>query len=547
MAISKIHSIKSTLRKAIDYIVNPLKTILADGTQLVSSFGCAMETADVEFTLTSNLAKKMIGDYTKTGGADVLAYHLIQSFDSKEKLTPEQCHELGKEFAEKFLKGKHEYVIATHIDKGHLHNHIIFNSTSFVDYKKFRSEPWKTVAKIREVSDLVCQEHGLSVLPAIGVGKSYKEWLINKEGKLTWKDTIRIAIDDAVAKASNWNEFVAEMTSAGIEIKDGKHIAFRCMNSDQERFIRGKRIGEDYTKDSIIRRISDKIVSVQIPFVIDKSYIYKSLTDGFLVVVPNQNKYVYFNGSAAQLIEDRLIIDTSDKEFTIFNSDLTSQGKITLSQLRNCYDMHITTPAEHIPQTDAIPLSEHLRTRRKTNKELLHKTAEAVAYCRTQGVIYYRDFSVKFKELKDLEYDTRHTLIRLDKTVADIKEVGKLLVTYRKYLPIKQEAESKGRFSRSKFESKYRLELASFEYAERTLRKMGIDPDSISVDDLVSDIRTQTTIIREWESKADNISERMDKLASAQSTIDEFLSDGTGSIEHDIGRASDKHKNDINL
>lgn len=543
MAISKIHSIKSTLRKSIDYIVDPLKTILVDGTQLVSSFSCAPETADIEFTLTANLAKKMKGDYTKTGGAEVLAYHLIQSFDSKEKLTPEQCHELGKEFAEEFLQGKYEYVIATHTDKGHLHNHIIFNSTSFVDYKKFRSQPYKTVAKIREVSDRVCQIHGLSVLPTVGVGKSYKEWLINKEGKLTWKDTIRLAIDDAVAKASNWNEFVAEMTSAGIEIKDGKHIAFRCMNSDQERFIRGKRIGEDYTKESIIRRISDKTVTVHIPFIINKSYIHKSLTDGFLVVVPNQNKYVYFTGSAAQLIEDKLIIDTSVKEFTIFDSGLTSQNKITLSQLRSYYDSHITTSAERIPQTDEIPLSEHLRTRRRTNKELLHKTAEAVAYCRTQGVIYYRDFSVKFKELKDLEYDTRHTLIRLDKTVADIKEVGKVLVTYRKYLPIKQEAESKGKFSRSKFESKYRLELASFEYAERTLRKMGIDPDSVSVDDLVADIRNQTTVIREWESKADNISERMDKLASAQDTIDEFLSDGTGAREKNLGRTTNRNNN----
>ncbi len=549
MAISKIHSIKSTLRKAIDYIVDPLKTLLVDGTQLVSSFGCAMETADVEFTLTSNLAERMIGDYTKTGGANVLAYHVIQSFDSKEKITPEQCHELGKEFAEQFLQGKHEYVIATHIDKGHLHNHIIFNSTSFVDYKKFRSQPYKTVAKIREVSDRICQEHSLSVLPAVGVGKSYKEWLINKEGKLTWKDTIRLAIDEAVTKTTNWNDFVAEMTSAGIEIKDGKHIAFRCMNSDQEKFIRGKRIGEDYTKENIIRRFSaDKSVTAQIPFSIDKSHIYKTLTDGFIVAVPDKDYYVYLTGTAAQLVNDDILIDTSVKEFTVFDKGLISQGTVSLEQLRNDFgfDTARIISVETQKSPDEIPLSDYLKLRRNSNKELLHRAAEAVAYSRTQGVVYYRDFAVKIKELKDMAYDTKHILINLDKTVADIKEVGKFLVTYQKYLPIKQEAERKPRFSRSKFEYRYHLELASFHHAEYVLREMGIDPDSISVDDLIADIKGHTAVIKEWESKADHITERLDKLSSAKGVIDEFIG-ASEAHEHTLNRSRRINKDNINL
>lgn len=119
MAIAKIHAIKSTVAKSIEYITNPDKTIMPNGTQLVSSFNCATETAAIEFDLTRRMALEMTGDYTNTGRANNLAYHMIQSFDinDNDKVTPEQIHKLGIEFAEKFLKGKYEYVIATHIDK----------------------------------------------------------------------------------------------------------------------------------------------------------------------------------------------------------------------------------------------------------------------------------------------------------------------------------------------------------------------------------------------------------------------------------------------
>lgn len=236
MAIAKIHAIKSTVKKAIDYITNPDKTILPDGTQLVSSFGCATETADIEFNLTANLANELNGDYSKTGGANNLAYHMVQSFalEDNKKVTPEEIHELGKQFAERFLQGKHEYVIATHVDKGHIHNHIIFNATSHKDYKKFRSQPYKTVAKIREISDKICEENGLSVIQTKGIGKSYKEWQITKSGDITWKDTIKNKIDEIIPKVNSFKEFVSQMKSAGFDVKQGKHISFKA--PEQERY-----------------------------------------------------------------------------------------------------------------------------------------------------------------------------------------------------------------------------------------------------------------------------------------------------------------------
>jgi hypothetical protein len=155
MAVTKIKGIKVTVEKAIEYIINPEKT---DGKILVSGFQVVPAFAAYEFKATAELAQELNGDYTNTGSANVQAYHLMQSFSKKDAITADQAHEVGKRFADEVLQGKHEYVLTTHIDKGHIHNHIIFNAVSYLDHKKFRSEPYKTVAKLREVSDrLMCR------------------------------------------------------------------------------------------------------------------------------------------------------------------------------------------------------------------------------------------------------------------------------------------------------------------------------------------------------------------------------------------------------
>lgn len=161
MAYTRIHAIKTTLNKALDYIENPAKT---QEQLLVSGYNVDPISASVEYRMTAALAREMKGDYAKTGGADILAFHMIQSFSPYDKINPEQAHELGKKWADEILQGKHEYVISTHVDKGHIHNHIIFNSVSFFDYKKYETKPYKTAALLRKVSDRLCEEQGLSII-----------------------------------------------------------------------------------------------------------------------------------------------------------------------------------------------------------------------------------------------------------------------------------------------------------------------------------------------------------------------------------------------
>ena len=145
MAVTKTHPIKSTLKAAIDYILNPEKT---DGKLLASSFGCGLETADIEFAWTREAA----GDR-----GTHLGRHLIQSFAVGET-TPEEAHKIGMELAGAVLGGKYEFVLTTHVDKDHLHNHLIFNAVSFVDYKKYHSNK-QSYHFIRRTSDRICKEH----------------------------------------------------------------------------------------------------------------------------------------------------------------------------------------------------------------------------------------------------------------------------------------------------------------------------------------------------------------------------------------------------
>lgn len=554
MAIAKIHAIKSTVKKAIDYITNPDKTILPDGTQLVSSFGCATETADIEFNLTANLANELNGDYSKTGGANNLAYHMVQSFalEDNKKVTPEEIHELGKQFAERFLQGKHEYVIATHIDKGHIHNHIIFNATSFKDYKKFRSQPYKTVAKIREISDKICEENGLSVIQNKGIGKSYKEWQITKSGDITWKDTIKNKIDEIIPKVNSFKEFISQMKSAGFDVKQGKHISFKA--PEQERYVRGKRIGENYTKDKIIERIStEKNIAKNTVITIDKSYIFKTLTDGFILRVPNKDYYVYLNGDTAKLKDDNNITATlTATEYSVLNKGLQSAGTISTENLLSAYGT--TEIMVELGQTKnengEIPLSEYIKNRQLANKEKLHRAAKAIAYSRTEGVIYYSDYSKRIKSLKDQSYETKHTLIKLDDTVESIKSVGKLLITYNKYLPVKQELDELkfAKFTRKKFENKHQAELASFEYVSEQLQKLGVDPNTVNKDMLIGEIKANEKIIKEIEEKADKIFERIERLNEAQSVVDDFISDTSrGDDLLQFSKKQHQKKEDINL
>ena len=246
MAVTKIKAIRGTLSKAIAYILNPEKT---DEKLLVSSYGCASETAAREFEWTRKIAEQKGMNPVR-----IIARHVIQSFEVGE-VTPELAHEIGKQFADEILGGKYEYVLTTHIDKDHVHNHLIFNAVDFVDYHAYKSYK-RIYYDMREVSDRLCKENGLSVIPpSQNKGMGYKEYTEAKRGT-SWKQKLKQTIDRLVITAKDYDDFLRLMQEAGYEIKTGKYISFRA--EGQERFTRSKTIGEDYTEERIKERIAGR-------------------------------------------------------------------------------------------------------------------------------------------------------------------------------------------------------------------------------------------------------------------------------------------------
>ena len=251
MAYTKIHAIKATVDKAIDYICNPEKT---DEKMFVSSYACSPETAAYDFKYTLDHCRE---------NSPNKAYHLIQAFAPGE-VGFEEAHRIGKELADKLLEGKYSYVVTTHIDKGHVHNHIIFCSADNIEHNKYH-DCKQSYYHIRKLSDELCREHNLSVIiPGAQRGRKYKEWQSEQNGS-AWKTQIRKDINFCIKSASTYEEFLLLMRAKGYEIKGetfeegaAKYISFRPL--DKERFVRGsaKFLGKEYTKERIRERIERK-------------------------------------------------------------------------------------------------------------------------------------------------------------------------------------------------------------------------------------------------------------------------------------------------
>lgn len=238
----------SDLAKKIDYALNPAKTATNAEQFLYES---VINLPDVSSAYERMQATKEY--FGKTSG--ILGYHIIQSFKPGE-ITADQCHGLGRKLASEMFGAGFEIVIGTHLNKAHLHNHIVVNSVSFTDGKKLRFNK-QSYRELQEISDQLCRKYGLSVIASKAHGKSYKEWLNEKEGKPTVRGQIRQDIDLAIKESFNYGIFIANLEKRGYLIKDNPNRTYTALKPPfGTRFIRLNSLGEDYTKEKIIGRLS---------------------------------------------------------------------------------------------------------------------------------------------------------------------------------------------------------------------------------------------------------------------------------------------------
>ena len=233
-----------SLQDALDYAANRDKT---EQSCFESSYACTLETAFSDIRQTKER-------WHKSGG--VQGYHLVQSFAAGE-VTPELAHQIAKELAARVLGGRYEYVIGTHLNTGHIHSHIVWNSVSCVDGKKYRSNYKSYVTEIRAVSDELCQKYKLSVIDTENsnhVAKPYAEWLAEKNGQPTWRTAIRQDVDEAIQQSLTWRQFLTVLDRKGYEVRLGRKYPV-LRPPGKERFVRFKTLGKRYTPEAIQTRI----------------------------------------------------------------------------------------------------------------------------------------------------------------------------------------------------------------------------------------------------------------------------------------------------
>ena len=419
MAITKIHPIKSTLKVALDYIMNSDKT---DGKILISSLNCNPITAHLEFEQTKIECNSK---------AKVLARHLIQSFFPGET-TAEEAHQIGIELCDKILKGKYEYVLTTHIDKGHIHNHILFNNVSFETGKAYQSNK-KTYHQIRNHSDDLCRKYKLSVIDEDYVefkekyktnGKSYKEYIEFNKGK-SWKHKLQISIDHAINKANSYENFLKLMEEYGYEIKLGKYLSFRHKTQGEKgRFIRAKEttLGKDYTKEKIKERIENKV---------NENY---------------KNSEVYYAKKSYKKFDNIIDIESNEKvksskcyEIWARKHNMNTMAK-TLNQLRK-YGLSSSMDLETKLQEEAVNRQEILNKIKDVEKVMseIYTVIEDINTIKINKVIYKtykentndKDFYSEYKPQIIAYEKAINTLEKCQYKNLSIKELSKLYDEYK--------------------------------------------------------------------------------------------------------------------
>ena len=233
-----------SLQDALDYAANRDKT---EQSCFESSYACTLETAFADMRQTKER-------WHKSGG--VQGYHLVQSFAAGE-VSPELAHQIAKELADRVLGGQYEYIIGTHLNTGHIHSHIVWNSVSRIDGKKYHSNGKRYVTQIRAVSDELCRKYKLSVIDTENsnhVAKPYAEWLAEKNGQPTWRTAIRQDVDEAIQQSLTWRQFLTVLERKGYEVRMGRKYPV-LRPPAKERFVRFKTLGKRYTPEAIQTRI----------------------------------------------------------------------------------------------------------------------------------------------------------------------------------------------------------------------------------------------------------------------------------------------------
>ena len=539
MAVTKYHAITKTLRKAIDYITDPKKT---DYHNLVSGYNCEPDFADLDFKMTEDLAKEIKGDYSKVGGSNNLAYHMIQSFDPDDDITPEKAHEIAKELADKFLDNKYEYLISTHVDKDHIHNHIIFNATSFYDYSKFQSK-LNDIDRMRDISDKLCLENNLNVILNKAENTKSRGEIEHIKRGTSWKEKIRNSIDFIIEneKPKHYKEFINILQEYDIEVKEGKNIAFK-FKEEQKRFSRGKTLGKEYTRKRLKARISEKSLNITIT----KRLIKKRSNGRYYTKLPGLKKYISFDENNVQWTHNnkslKVYIDPN-KNYLIKDNTNKVVESVLGANIHKYYDNPKTYKVNKNAkqQIDFDNFGDYIEY---VNKEKaiasVHEMADLLNIIHDENIKKLPDFNDRIEELRKDSFEVKETIKELDQKSIKYKNVAKYLNTYNKYKKIKMKYEKQLPFLKKRYYKKNESELKLFNRAEQKLNDLGVNTN-VDPDKIINLVEKQSDDLDKIKSDFKNLNERLDKVRKGHDLANKILTDTERSKE--LQKQKNKNKN----
>ena len=461
MAYTRIHAIKSTVAKAVAYICNTDKT---ETNLLVDTFGCTVETAKHDFDYA--LCRTKQSDKNQ-------AFHLIQSF-AKGEVSYEEAHRIGIELADKLLEGKFSYIIATHTDKGHPHNHIIFCAADNIDHKKYYDNK-KSYHHIRQLSDELCKEHNLSIIEPSGrKGKKYVQWKAEQEGT-SWKKQLQDDIDECIRIAKSYEDFLCLIrgkgyTITGEQIDDShaKYIKFTAPG--QKRPVRGsfRNFGTGYTKEEIRDRIENPEKWQSIKQFSKEQNATDKPKQKSRIKIPKKDIITRTGAS-------RTLIDTTGEKFQ------NSPGLQHWASVKNLK----TAAASYAAANNLTEL----------RKQIDDKTTEAKS--------------------------ARAELVELEHKMKKVSELLLYAEQYRDNKPFQE------KYSKSKDPDRYvrmhETQLILFDGAERMLLKMGLDPKSANVEEIRADYKAMQVRKSLLEKTYKSAEEETKSLQQKYSNVEQYL------------------------
>lgn len=518
MAVTKFHAIKTGLTKPLEYILNEEKT--QEGL-LVSGFRCNPETANNDFMFARAYVNSNSMDKSKIGGSDILGYHMIQSFAPWDNVTPEEAHRIGEEWAREVTGGNHQFVLATHVDKGQLHNHVIFNSYSVDTMKKFRSQPYKTAQRFREISDRLCVENGLSVIEnPKGKGKSYKEWQSRKNGA-SWKAALEQNIERAIQDtgAGSFSDFRANLQGLGVEMEQrGKYLRYRLEGQERWSRANGRSLPQAYSFEGIQERLIGS--GRELHYITLNKNLVKSGNDtyqSYWTKVPYSKEYVWIDYTHAAWYKGDTTLSAfidPDKSYMLYGWNGLESREIKGSELARYYQsrgqeketaperLERPTEAREGQQREVTPASpKRARLRgaaaslrgvplpldrraaielRKYQTADIQAMAGALLTMRREGIQSYSGLDRRIGEYRRERDALNGRMDSITKEMDGIAGTLGAMEIYNTHLQYREAVEKAGVFRKKKVEQQYRLKLQALAGSEKELQRLGIDPASVT-------------------------------------------------------------------